>query len=1127
MKHINKILCLLLFVAFSLSAMAQQLNISGTVVDENNEPVPGAGVVVKGTTTGAMTDVNGSYSIQAPADGTLVISAIGLAEKEEAIGGRTRIDVQVSAETNQLDEVVVVGYGAQKRAHLTGSVATIAPTEISDLVGTDLSSSLEGQVAGVSVNSNSNRPGETSRIVIRGEGSDGLLSDDFRAPLYVIDGFISNASTFNNLDPQTVENISILKDASAAVYGARAAQGVVLVTTKRGQAGKPKISYSGNFGFTDEYSRTQFMDAYSYGVAWNAMKAADPMSTWDPLRDLFQYDELQAMKGLNYNPLDKYWTGALTQRHSVTVSGGGENATFFGGLGYNTQDGNLGRIEYNRWNYRAGMDAKINKWAKASLQVSGTYGFQQKSVSKVGGNGDERDYAMLLTMPRYIPEYITDPATGLEYPVAPYGISGSNKNAAQDTHYSMIENNGDFTQNMPQDMTINSALELDLGFIKPLEGLKLRGTYSKSISTTKNNAYQSQYTLYRFQSAMRGGSGNHLYMDTDENAVNFSGMTAFEVDNGNRLERSMSRSDSYQLNFILSYARVFAEKHDVSGLFTIEKAENEREDVMAFRTKPYSFTNFQSNSTPNPETVSDFGNSFGRSEAGNLSYVGRINYAYDDKYLAEFLIRVDASTKFAPENYWGAFPSMSLGWVTSKESWFEDNVSFIDFFKVRGSFGLVGRDAINAWEWMQSYGYRNHDGPIFGESPEKGTGSVFQLNDPVPNRGAHWDKVYKSNIGLDMNFLKSRLSATVEGFYNWQRDVFTNPSSMESDGISFPFTVGSRAAKYNYGAIDDWGMEFSLSWRDRIGKDFKYSVRLTTGWSDNKLIKWKFKEPNERGFEDPVPGERSDRGDWGLESLGIFHNYQEIAEYFAQYNIKQYMGLTQPEVHPGMLIYRDVRGSRKDDGTYYGLNDPNDPVYAAAGGNVVDENMDQIKISNRSNNIYGFTMNLGCEYKNFSLSTQIAASWGSYTYMPGRAVRITDVASSASGMDALEFVNLPSIYAGNMFVYEDILDNRGRVVAAQNREALYPNMRHNLNGLESTFWKENAANIFVRNLTLAYTLPKAWANKVMMESLRVNVTAQNLFELYNPYPDKFTSVNGTYAKYPLLRKITVGLNISF
>lgn len=1108
----NKYLIFSLFLgislAFSIPLCAQQLQtFRGTVVDEIGEPIIGASVKLGDTGTGTVTDINGNFTISVSPKATLTISYIGYIT--QTISDFTNTRIVLKEDLMKLDEVVVVGYGSQKKAHLTGSIATLDPEEINDLSVTNLGSALRGMISGVSVSESSNRPGGNTRIVIRNSdlavsaptSSAGLL-----VPLYVIDGFISDEEAFNNLDASMVENISVLKDAAAAVYGARSAQGVVLVTTKKGQMGKPKISYTGQYGYTDEFYRSKMMDSYNFGLIWNGIRAADPTSPYDKKNHLFQADELAAMRELNYDLLDKYWSSALTQRHSINVSGGSENATYFGGISYITQDGNIGKINYDRWNYRAGMDFKISEWLKTSMQVSGDYANRTKSYATVGGTNDEKDYVTLLTRPRYIPEYVN----GL--PIAAYGITNGQIEQTQNYHYDVVENIGNFTKNMPQNMTINSSLEYDFGWSKLLQGLKMKLTYSKSIGTTKDNQFGSDYTLYKFADGGRGGSGSHLYTDTPGHPMSFEGMTTMPISNGNRIRRSMTRSDNYQFNFITTYARTFG-LHNISSLFTIEKAESESEYLWGQVTEPYSFTNLQSNGASGDQTTE-----FNRSESGVLSYVGRLNYAYNDRYLAEFLIRSDASTKFAPENYWGVFPSLSAGWIISEEEWFKDNISSIDFLKIRGSYGILGRDNVAAWAWLQYYGSEVVKGPIFGSNPDLNAGAHFQIPNAVPNRNSHWDKSYKSNIGLDVNFLRNRLSINLDGYYDKNRDVFMAITNTPD----YPSTVGALASASNYGSIDNYGVELSLGWRDNIGKDFKYFVKLNTGYSDNKILKAPWDDESTRELDGLVPNERADRGRWGYSYIGMFQSYQDIAEYFAVNNLSTYLGKTQADVHLGMLIYRNVRGSQKADGTYYAPGDPNDPV-----PNVIDKN-DMVRISKYSSNPYGFTVNMGGQWKDLSLSAQLSASWGSYSILPSEAINNKSIVSTASGYDVMQYTNLPSFWSGNMFVYEDVLDDKGNIVAPQNLDARYPNLRfQGINGIASTFWKVNNANVQLSNVTLAYSLPKSWLNKTGIESCRINITGQNMLCFYNPYQDKFMSPMSSYSTYPTLRKITMGINISF
>ena len=442
-----------------MTAMAQSSIVTGKVIDEAGDPIIGATIQVIGSTTGTITDADGNFSISAPAKSNLQVSYIGfISQNIKAENGKS---IVLKEDNQQLEEVVVVGYGVQKKAHLTGSVATVQMNEIQDISAAGLSTVLSGMINGVSVSGGDARPGENATIRIRESNTLSEIGVSAQEPLYVIDGFIYpenlGSTAFNNLDQSVIESISVLKDASAAVYGARAANGVILVTTKRGQISKPKISYSGTIGLTDEVYRPKMLSAYQYGQTYNAIIAADPTSTTlNNKTDLFQADELQAMKGLNYDLLDKYWRTGYTQKHSVNISGGGEKATYFATISYFTQDGNLGKLDYDRWNYRAGVDVKPSKYVKASLTVSADNATKNKPLVKIGGSSDEKDYNLLLTHPRYIPEYVDGK------PIASYGVSNTEETRNQLYSFTTLRNNGDYAKTMSTNMSINASIDFDL-----------------------------------------------------------------------------------------------------------------------------------------------------------------------------------------------------------------------------------------------------------------------------------------------------------------------------------------------------------------------------------------------------------------------------------------------------------------------------------------------------------------------------------------------------------------------------------------------------------------------------------------------------------------------------------------
>ena len=1110
MKHKIFSFCLGTMLMFSVSALAQNQTVSGTVVDELGEPVIGATVTVEGTKTATVTDLDGNYKISAPAGAKVVISYIGYLPQTVKPGGK----VQLQEDKQTLEEVVVVGYGSQKKAHLTGSISTVPVDDIQDLANGGLASSLSGLVNGMSVSGGDGRPGENARISIRDVNALGEIGSTAQQPLFVIDGYIYpndvrvgnitqnlGAEAFNNLDPSEVESISVLKDASAAVYGARAANGVILVTTKKGKVGAPSISYSGTFGFTDEIARPKMLSAYDFGRLYNAVAAADPTNTsLNKTTALFQADELEAMKGLNYDLLDKYWETGSTMRHSVNVSGATDKVSYFAGGSYFKQTGNLGKLDYDRWNYRAGVDVKISDYLTANLTVSGDYGKKNKPLLKVGGTNAEKDYNLMLTRPRYMPETVDGRH------ILSYGITNGEKVQNQRYSYDLLQNNGDFSKNMTSNTSLNASINYDFGWNKYLKGLKLKFSYSKSINSDKTNEYGSSYTIYQMN--RRFGSGMHLYTPTagDDPAYNYLSDTNFnglKYANGDYLSRNMIRTDNYQINFTAQYARDFG-KHHVSALFSIEKSEAESEFVTGQVNNPLPYTNHQSNSGQGAQTTE-----FNRAESGTLSYIGRINYAYADRYLFEFLLRSDASTKFAPENYWGTFPAISAGWVVSEEPWFQKSkvAKWVDFLKIRASWGLTGRDNLTAWQWLQVYTLDKKGNPIFGQGgnidPSTSSLNGINKNTSAVNREVHWDKSYKTNIGIDLQVLNKRLAINFDYYYEKNREMLMNIAQ------DVPATVGTQSASVNLGEMNNWGWELGITWRDKIGKDFKYRVGINTGYSDNEVLNMDF--ATEYVYRQIQRGGRTDIGTWGMQCIGMFRSFQDIEEYFTKYNITSYMGLTKDKVRPGMLIYKDVRGAyNAQTGEYAGPD------------GIVDQANDQVQLGTRGN-IYGFTMNLGADWKGISLTAQFNANWGGYTTVPAQAIGV------ASGSN-IEFYNMPSFWnPDNVFVYQDIYDGSGNLVMKQNCEAYYPNLAYqSVNSVASSFWRVSAARVTLNRLTLAYAFPKQWFSKVGIKGLRVNITGQNLINFYNPYPDKFTSpIAGTYGAYPNLRKWTVGVNLSF
>ncbi len=1065
-------------------AQPGSIKLSGSVKEQSGVPVPGATIVIKGTTIGTITDVNGKFALESSqVKGTLVVSFVGMKAEEFPFTGTASFNVVLKPLEIDLEEVVAVGYGVQKMKNVTGSIATVNPKEITDLPVGNLGAALQGTVNGLSVSGGQARPGVGATLTIR---SPFTLSKNggTTSPIYVIDDFIADETAFNNLDPNEIEGVSVLKDASAAIYGARSSQGAILIKTKRGQEGKPKITISSQFGYNDEVKRPEMLSAYEYGIFYNRyMAARDQISS--PVKELFQPDELETMKGLNYNWLDDAWKASTSTKQNVTLSGGGNNATYFTSISYFSQNGNMGTLDYNRWNYRAGADIKVADHLKVSLQVSGDYSDRKQTFNKIGGEVDENDYLSLLTTPGYLPSYVyaTD---GTPMAILRYGPL--NKRTDNDIiyyNYFEVERLANIKRNKPTDMRINATAEYDFGWSKILKGLKFKLAYSKGITTNLYNQLGSAYTGYYFTS--RSGSGNHLY----EGDLTSSAKT-YTVKNGNRLLRDGDRGDTYQLNFNAGYERSFG-KHNVSALFSVEKTESEYEKVRYYKDEPLSFTNGQSNTatgTADGETT--------RTESGMLSYIGRFNYSYADKYLFEFLIRSDASTKFAPENYWGTFPSFSAGWVVSEEGFFKDNVKWMDFLKVRASVGFMGKDNTAPWLWRQRYTYQTNKGAVFGTNTSANVGWGLKM-EAAPNPDATWDDDTKYNVGLDMKFLDSRLSANIDAYLDKNKNLLGQRDAL------VPVTIGGALAAENFDAIDAYGVELSLGWRDKIGKDFSYNIRLNTGLSDARYRKKDWPQIIE--YNDIYPDGPVDMGKWGYDCLGMFRSQADIDAYVQQYNITNVFGTAVEQLKPGMLYYRDVRGPMNPDGTYQGPD------------GIIDEEDDMIRLSKKTGNPYGFTLNLGAEWKGISLSALIGASWGGFSELGSTARYIST--------NQADYMNVPAFW-NDMFSSQKLDKTTGDELVAANESAKYPNMFYsNFNNKTSNFWQISSFRMALRNMTIGYSLPKNVVRQVGIDGCRFTLTGMNILSFNNPLPGKFMDINSNYGAFPNLRSLSFGINLSF
>jgi len=1053
------------------SAVFQQQEriVKGKVLDENGKPVSDATVGVKGRQIFTTTKDDGSFSILVPSGSNIItVTHIGMMDQEISIVGKETVDIKMSSVGTSMDDVVVIGYGAEKRSRINGSVVTVNMNEIQDLPVGNLGVALAGRLLGVGVSGGAARPGVAAQITVRNPitiSKDGGNND----PLYVIDDVIqvtpqglNDATLFNSLDPSEVESITILKDAAAAIYGSRGAAGAIIVKTKRGKMGKPRFTYSGSVAHTDEAYRTKMMSAYElarYINIINGPNGANVLPNNSQFQNFFfSEDELEHYKTINHDWLDNNWKASLTTRNTMNVSGGADRATYFASITHFGQDGNIGRLNLNKWTFRAGSDIQVASGVKVGINVSGFQGNDIRTNSKIGGENIENDYRNLLRAPKYIPEYID----GLPVKLPPFTTFANNIHSY---HLGAITSANNLITGKESFLTVNLNAEYDVSFIP---GLKIRGAYARNSSSSRSGAIGTRYALYNFN--MLGDHG-HIFEGA---TLRGSGLAS----NDNRIRNAFNLATNYQANFTTMYMKSFGD-HSINAFFSIERAEQESNQDEVLREAPASFTNGQLNTA--------FGTIDGRTfayEGGSLGYVGRINYSYTNRYSVNFMYRSDASTKLAPENYWGNFYSVGLGWTISEEKFFKSEI--IDFLKFRYSFGQMGKDDTRAWQWRQRFTFQNGQGGVFGNS-SSAPASVGLRMEVSPNRNARWSQDFKNNFGFDAKMFNNKVSVTLEGFYNLGRNIFVERIA------NVPVTVGGSLASENFANFDFFGTELSIGYDGNIGKDFRFGIEGRFSWADNKVLKNDYNEQDLKFPWNARPGQSFDNGVWGYDYLGMFRSQDEIDAFVNRYGITQMFDYTVNQFRPGMLYYRDVRGPLQPDGTF-------------AGPDGIIDNNDQIQLAQRRSNRYGFGSTIKFGYKNFSFDCVIAGSFGGgWSEMDARGPLERNISNL--------FQNGPAYWGS---IYDPELNPNG----------VYPNpFWSNTNNVLSNFWRVNAFRMRMRSANLSYSLPRSIAQAARINSARVFLSAINPLNLFNPF--NYKDSEGAWDTYPVLRTLSLGINVSF
>jgi TonB-linked SusC/RagA family outer membrane protein len=883
---------LLLVLISGIKTIAQTSTIKGKVTDEQMQPLPGVTVLVKGTTTGTSTDNNGEYSLAvADRNGTLVVSYIGYISKEVAISNQTTINVSLVPDIQSLSEVVVVGYGEQTKKSITSAVSSVASKELSQSPAPNVSNMITGRIAGITAIQDRGSPGnDQSRIYVRGIATTGNID-----PLFMIDGVPRTATDFNRLAPTEVESISVLKDAAAAaVYGARGANGVILVTTKRGAAGRTSFSYSLNYGLQKATRLPDYVDAFGYADLYNKALENEGRSP------LYTPEQLQKFKDgsdpILYPNTDWMSIAEGTspmQQHNLSVSGGTEKAQYFISFNYlnqkslfNKENNQLG---FQRYNFRSNIDVKATNTTRVAFDVSGYLSTRTEPGAGYG----------------FVFENINRPAPvyAAKYPNGLYGPGYSARNgwaAITESGYQRYGNNA-----------LLSRLEInqELPFIN---GLSVKGIAAFDYKPNTQKNWSLPQKIYN---AVK--DGDDIRYDQVGGFANPS------------LYHFQSNEKNILLEAHTMYNRSFG-KHAVNGLLLYSQQENIYEDLSASRN------DFLSNQLD----IINSGGTGNQRTSGNASLyrrqsiVGRASYAYNARYLLEFSFRYDGSTLFAQGKRFGFFPALSAGWVLSEERFLKNN-TFLNYLKIRGSYGELGNDQIGQYQYLTFYGY--------GSGVPMGEASTYQSNiflNRLANTDVTWETSKKANIGLEATIMRD---FTLEADYFWER----RDGILGQRGATIPATLGTPNTILpfeNFQKVNNEGYEIVLGYSKQLGSNLSIQTRFSLTHARNKVMD--IGEPADRPERIRQAG-RPLYSRYGYKALGLFQSQAEIEAAY---------GSNHANLKPGDIRYADLNNDQKIDG--------NDITYIGS--------------TNLPINIYG--LNTTLNFKGFEFSMFWQAGTGNQMY---------------------------------------------------------------------------------------------------------------------------------------------------
>lgn len=1042
---IVKIITVSLFALFACTVgMYAQSVVKGIVVDGRGDLLPGVSILVKGTTTGTITNVNGEYSIQAGSRDVLVFSYIGMLTQEIRVAGRSSIAVTMPDDVAALDEVVVVAYGTQKRASITGAVSIVSDTEIMKAPTMSVSNIVGSRVAGISAVQSSGQPG-SDNAALRVRGQDGVI--------FVIDGIRRTSADFNGLDPNEIESVSVLKDASAvAVYGLDA-NGAFIVTTKKGKSEKMSISYTSTVGVSENANQQLWLDGPGYAYWYNKARVLDGDA------EVFTNEMVQKMRdGVdgwgNTNWYDNVFGTGVRQHHNISASGGSEKVTFFASLGYLNEKGNIDNFDYDRYNLRSNVDAKLTKSLTFSLGVSGR--IETRNTPRYSANPDEWSSVPLQVIRAlpYVPEtmdydgktyYVSTPTNSS--PVNP--MAAINESGYIKSHRSYIQSN--FT------------LKYDAPWLRGLS-FKFQGAYDLTYNFNKTLSIPFQAMIMRLPTAASNELTYYLGYDA--------------VGNNTTLSEDASRAYNFTTQSSISYENIFG-KHNISALFLAETRENKSNQLSASGSgldfiqldELSKITNLTGDGK---EKIPTIGGYSGMTRAAG--FVGRVNYAFDDKYLLEASLRYDGSYLFGGMNKrWITLPGVSLGWRMNNESWFD--LPWVNNLKIRGGIGKTATSGLNAFQWRNTMAAATNQVIIGGSSQSMIYASV------LGNPNLTWAQCLNYNVGFDATLWNGLLGMEFDVFYKYEWDKLSVVTG------SYPPSIGGYYfTTANVNKADYKGFDLTFTHRNKINH-LEYGAKVIWSYSYGRWLKYAGDAENTPDYL-KLTGKQIGAKK-GFIALGLFQDEEEIA------NSQTIPGSA---VLPGYIKYLDRNG----DGSI---------TYA----------QDMGYVGKSSTPKHTGSLNLFANWKGFDLD--VLFSWGL-----GHDVALTGVYTSVGSegiMDNTAYTK-PFYHGGNSPAY--LVENSW---TPEHTDATFPRLSlvtvSSNNAYSSTFWYRNGNYLRMKTAQIGYNFPKKWLTPAGVQAVRVYAEGYNLLTFsglskYNIDPES-PAVNNGY--YPQQRTFSLGLKLTF